>query len=623
MEKISQQEFVKAIKAHYHWIEQDVDGWEKMKADFSGKDLSGIDLAAAAKEAKIVDRRFDDTQWEPTDLVILDGAELSGADLHGLKGSLSLMNADLTGADMSHMHLDHYWMGTDLSGANLSGADFSHSEINGLWFGYGADCTETDFSDTVINGRKKNAVVFSGSVLQKTNFANAKIVKGDFTKAEIKDCTFDGADLMDSDFRETVLTNVSFDRADLSRSNFSGVDLTRTTFKDANLGWADLRRADLRDIHKGYVRERDFTGHDLHGACLTGANIFRVQFRGANLKGAALCGQDLQETDLRGTNLSGADLSGANMRKAMLSDSDLSLSVLNRADLSDADLRRVRMNMASMKFVNLAGANMCMSDMKDASVHMTDFSGASMSESTIELKQLLTSRYDGVDFSRTTVLTDGWDKIGAWDDCDRLFDMVENCIRHDDGRNKTETGLICAVLESDPYSVLLIDEATAQHHQSIEDKPKIAAAYDKACDRLYDILEKQGLVYSDSKTHVMLLDSAEKTSIYGKYDTRAMRCLGMMEKGQMRLTVRNSGKFYYLDEQKGSRLESVVPLSKAKSIDAIKETLKDLIIERAGLPSRDLMEDLREMNAQLDSFAGREKDMRIEKTKTELSGQTM
>ena len=74
---MTQEKLNKIVENHKHWLNEDVDGWEDMRADLSGAYLSRADLR---------------------------GADLSRADLSG---------ADLSGADLS---------GADLSGADLSGA---------------------------------------------------------------------------------------------------------------------------------------------------------------------------------------------------------------------------------------------------------------------------------------------------------------------------------------------------------------------------------------------------------------------------------------------------------------------------------------------------------------------
>ena len=90
MRKLTVEELKQIIENHGHWIREDCDGWQNMRADLSGADLSGADLS-----------------W----------ADLSGADLSGA----GLSRANLSGAILSRADLS----GAGLSRANLSGAILS------------------------------------------------------------------------------------------------------------------------------------------------------------------------------------------------------------------------------------------------------------------------------------------------------------------------------------------------------------------------------------------------------------------------------------------------------------------------------------------------------------------
>ena len=97
MKKLAQEQIKKILEGHKHWLNEDCEGWETMKADFSYCDLRGADLSGA-------DLRGADLSG-----AYLRGAYLSGAYLCGAY----LIYADLGSADLS---------GANLSGANLSGA---------------------------------------------------------------------------------------------------------------------------------------------------------------------------------------------------------------------------------------------------------------------------------------------------------------------------------------------------------------------------------------------------------------------------------------------------------------------------------------------------------------------
>lgn len=99
--KLTQKEINKIMENHKHWLNEDVDGWDNMKANFSNQDLSY--------------------------------ANLSGANLHGVDlGGADLRFANLSGANLSYANLRY----ADLSYANLRDADircanFSNADLSG------------------------------------------------------------------------------------------------------------------------------------------------------------------------------------------------------------------------------------------------------------------------------------------------------------------------------------------------------------------------------------------------------------------------------------------------------------------------------------------------------------
>ena len=44
---MTQEELNKIIEQHQHWIHEDVDGWEDMRADLSNQYLHGLDMRGA------------------------------------------------------------------------------------------------------------------------------------------------------------------------------------------------------------------------------------------------------------------------------------------------------------------------------------------------------------------------------------------------------------------------------------------------------------------------------------------------------------------------------------------------------------------------------------------------
>ena len=93
---MTQEELNKVLENHKHWLNEDCDGWEEMKADLRNADLRNADL-----------RNAD-----------LRNADLRNANLH---------YADLCGADLRYVDLRY----ADLCGANLRGANLRGANLRG------------------------------------------------------------------------------------------------------------------------------------------------------------------------------------------------------------------------------------------------------------------------------------------------------------------------------------------------------------------------------------------------------------------------------------------------------------------------------------------------------------
>ena len=129
---MNQTELNKILENHLHWIKEDCENWEDMRADLRWANLRGAYLSGAYLSGAYLSGAY------------LSGADLSGADLSGA----DLRWADLSGAYLSGAYLsgadlrevDLRW--ADLSGAYLSGADLDYSCLP-LWCG----SLKTNFDD--------------------------------------------------------------------------------------------------------------------------------------------------------------------------------------------------------------------------------------------------------------------------------------------------------------------------------------------------------------------------------------------------------------------------------------------------------------------------------------------
>ena len=106
----------------------------------------------------------------------------------------------------------------------------------------------------------------------------------------LQELNHDGVPLVGVDVSGAFLQNLYLKHARLLRSNFSSADL-----RDSNLDFADFSDADLRSAN--------FRQSHLQGAV----------FGGADLQDADLAGADLTGVDFSGATLANADLSNANL----------------------------------------------------------------------------------------------------------------------------------------------------------------------------------------------------------------------------------------------------------------------------------------------------------------------
>ena len=125
---MTQEELNKIVEQHQHWIHEDVEGWEGMRADLTRADLYGANLYGANLYGADLTRAN------------LTGANLTGADLTradltraNLYGA-DLTRANLTGADLTRANLTR----ADLYGANLYGANLTRANLTRADL-YGAD----------------------------------------------------------------------------------------------------------------------------------------------------------------------------------------------------------------------------------------------------------------------------------------------------------------------------------------------------------------------------------------------------------------------------------------------------------------------------------------------------
>ena len=117
------------IERHNHWLKQDVDGWDDMRADLTDANLRKVNLKGAnLRGANLMRANLTGTDLSRADLT---GASLKGANLAGAYlTEANLMRASLAGADLTGANLkDANLMEANLMEANLAGASLTEANL--------------------------------------------------------------------------------------------------------------------------------------------------------------------------------------------------------------------------------------------------------------------------------------------------------------------------------------------------------------------------------------------------------------------------------------------------------------------------------------------------------------
>lgn len=124
---MTKKELNKIIENHKHWLNQDCEGWQTMKADLRYADLRQADLSFTNLIG--ADLRNADLSY-----AYLRFADLRNADL----GYTNLMGANLRNANLSYAYLRFADLrnadlcDADLDGADLRNADLSYVDLSGV-----------------------------------------------------------------------------------------------------------------------------------------------------------------------------------------------------------------------------------------------------------------------------------------------------------------------------------------------------------------------------------------------------------------------------------------------------------------------------------------------------------
>ena len=114
---MTQEELDKIVEQHQHWLNEDCEGWEGMKANLRGANLSGTNLSGAnligddrSRLGKVLDEPL--TGYKKTNEGVVITAEIpSGAIVFCINGNKCRTNrakiTDMAGHDVLHSQYDN------------------------------------------------------------------------------------------------------------------------------------------------------------------------------------------------------------------------------------------------------------------------------------------------------------------------------------------------------------------------------------------------------------------------------------------------------------------------------------------------------------------------------------
>jgi uncharacterized protein YjbI with pentapeptide repeats/5-hydroxyisourate hydrolase-like protein (transthyretin family) len=291
-------------------------GADLTNADFTGANLTNANLT----NANLTNANLTNTNLTNAVLpnATFTGANLSGTNLTGatldaatsggiigspasLPGGWTLANgyllgfrANLAGADLANLNLG--FLGLSLQNANLTGADLSH---------------------TIVGPQGGNPG--TGTVLTDANLTGADLEFTQFGTSNMDGATLTNAELDHAQFLDTTLDGVT------SGGIFLGVPALPQSWElsqgyligpGANLSGASLRNFSFAGLGTGLnLGDMNLTGADLTGATFAGAFGSPVTFTNAKFNGAKLDDANLTGVSLFDVDLTGADLTGATLTR--------------------------------------------------------------------------------------------------------------------------------------------------------------------------------------------------------------------------------------------------------------------------------------------------------------------
>jgi uncharacterized protein YjbI with pentapeptide repeats len=272
----------------------------KMEITMIGNKIADARKKLSVSQAELAQRLFISPQavgkWERgesiPDLITFNRlAKILGVDLNYFSDDFSTASVETTfkdnNVDIEQNGLEDNSLSNLLERQLLT--DFSGSNLQ-----------KSDFAGVTAHKRKFNASDLRGS-----DFAGADLTGSSFVSSNISEANFDGANLSDCILSTSDFSDASFNKTILVHTEFSKSTLVRTKFRDTKLVEVKFTMIDIREtIFENCVFNGvDFKNANLRGLCLDGQTFIDVEFHNTMLNGATFNGSTLKNVSFRSTAL--------------------------------------------------------------------------------------------------------------------------------------------------------------------------------------------------------------------------------------------------------------------------------------------------------------------------------
>lgn len=302
------------------------------------------------------------------------GLSFVGIDLKGIRlNSCYLEQCDFSGCDLSNCDLSNSIMArSNFSSAKLIKANLENSNIGGCNF------KQADLSNAKILNCEYGKSDFSHAKLVNTDlsgsinsleviFRHCDMTGIVFSEPSFVDLDFSGANLTGAN-----LTSATFIKCNLARCTFTEAILNGVNFIEANIVSSNFERASMDNCR--FMQESLLTECEFAGAIATNCN-----FRGCDLSQSRFSYANLSFADLSQANAQHCDFSGADLSHSQCMETDFGDANLSNCNLMEANLMKARLTSARINKSNCYGA-----EFLAATIGKTDFSGSIMDGTKLE-----------------------------------------------------------------------------------------------------------------------------------------------------------------------------------------------------------------------------------------------